>query len=138
MKTVHMILVALVMAFAMVSCATKGADMNVNVAGEWKVVSLNGNDVPETMNAPALNFDMDEQMYSGATGANLLNGSFTCENGNLTLGEAALTQMMADSISMVVEGQFLKAVSAVKTVSYDNGSLLLKDENGNILMVLSK
>lgn len=135
MKKLSMMLAAVALTLAMASCEKKTA---VDLAGEWKVVELNGTEVPETMQAPALAFDTAENTYSGATGANILHGEFTFENGNLTLGEAGVTQMMADSISMVVEGAYLKAIAAVKTVAEENGSLLLKDESGNTLVKLSK
>ena len=127
---------AVAITFSAVACSTSS---NVDLSGEWSVVSISGQDVPETMQEPVLSFDTANKTYSGVTGVNTINGSYTLENENISFSDGPMTKMAADPTSMEIEVGYIKAITAAKTiVSSSDNTLTLKDEEGNELMTLKK
>lgn len=123
------------MTMGMTSCATQ-KDLNLN--GEWKVINIKGMDVPETMQEAVLAFDESSHSYHGVTGVNIINGSYSLNDQELTLGEGAMTRMMGDPVSMEVETKYVQAVASVKSATMEEDKLLLQDAEGTVLMTLVK
>lgn len=120
----------------MASCGSQQA--GINLSGEWKVTAINGTQVPKTLNEPAISFDTEKSTFSGVTGVNIMNGQYKLSDTKLTFSDAPTTMMMADSISMVVEETYIKALKSVTTVSEENGVITLKDNDGKSVMTLQK
>lgn len=128
------ILAATALVMGMASCDNTPKTMDIN--GDWKVATIAGEEVPETMEEATLSFDASNNSYHGVTGVNLINGEYELKEGNLTLSEGAMTRMMGDSISDAVEIKYISAIHAVTTVAEEEGKLLLMDSEGNTLMTL--
>lgn len=128
------ILAATTLVMGMASCDNTPKTMDIN--GDWKVATIAGEEVPETMEEATLSFDASNNSYHGVTGVNLINGEYELKEGNLTLSEGAMTRMMGDSISDAVEIKYISAIHAVTTVAEEEGKLLLMDIEGNTLMTL--
>lgn len=139
MKKNH-ILTAMAIALCASSCSTtQTPSTTLNLEGEWKVITLNNETIPATMSAPMLTFITTDNTFSGVTGVNIINGSYTLDKeGNLTFSDGPTTKMMGDSISMVIEDAYIKAIAAVKSVNDNAGTLELKDATGKVVMTLSK
>lgn len=80
--------------------------------GDWKVLSLNGNDVGEKQEAPTLTFDVVGSKVMGTTGCNRYNGSFEMDKEARTLvpGPLASTKMMCEPGNL--EPDFLQVMGA--------------------------
>lgn len=134
------ILTIMAISLGLASCTTQTKpELNLNLNGEWKVITLAGEAVPETLNKPQITFDVANKSFSSNTGVNTLNGSFTQDpEGNISFSDGPMTRMMGDSVSMAVEDNFVKAIAAAKTVSEADGTLSLKDADGKVVMTLKK
>lgn len=131
------LIAAAALALGATSCKTSvGNDLDIN--GEWKVTTINGENVPETMEKASLTFDEKTKSYNGVTGVNLINGSYQLTNNDLTIEEGAMTRKIADPVSNDVEVKYINAIHATKSASIENGKLLLKDDKGKTLMELEK
>ena len=134
------ILTIMAISLGLASCTTQTKpELNLNLNGEWKVITLAGEAVPETLNEPQITFDVANKSFSSNTGVNTLNGSFTQDpEGNISFSDGPMTRMMGDSVSMAVEDNFVKAIAAAKTVTEADGTLSLKDADGKVVMTLKK
>lgn len=135
MKKLTKIIPTLAISMAVSSCAVH--TFGVNLSGDWKVTSINGTAVPETMSEPTLSFT-GKRSFSGVTGVNVMNGKFKHSGSKLKFNDAPITRMMADPVSMQVEDSYIKALQNASTVSEDNGTLILKDKSGKAVMTLKK
>lgn len=113
-------------------------EKTINIDGEWAVSTIEGESLPETINEVILSFDTNTQSYHGMTGVNIINGNYELKDNAITLSEGALTQMMGDSISMVVEAKYINAIHSAKSIAESEGQITLQDAEGNALMVLVK
>lgn len=128
---------ALALALGTTSCKNNiSGDIDIN--GEWKVATINGEVVPKTLEAASLTFDTKANTYNGVTGVNLINGSYQMKDGALTIGEGAMTRKMGDPVSNDVETKYINAIHMTRTVAVEGGKLLLKDSIGKTVMELEK
>lgn len=111
---------------------------DIDINGEWKVLSINGDIIPKTLETATLTFDNKSKSYSGVTGVNIINGSYQQKDNALTIGEGAMTRKMGDPVSNDVETKYINAIHATKSVALKNRKLLLKDNAGNTLMELKR
>ena len=136
-KTIVIAMTALILGIS--SCSTPNSTTkNLDINGDWRVSSIGGEDVPETLEEATLSFDENTQSYHGVTGVNLINGSYQLDDHTLTIDEGAMTRKMGDSISNEIEMKYINAIHATKSVTKEDGKLILQDDAGNTLMVLVK
>ena len=136
-KTLVITMTALIWGIS--SCSTQNSTTkNLDINGDWRVSSIGGEDVPETLEEATLSFDENTQSYHGVTGVNLINGSYQLDDHTLTIDEGAMTRKMGDSISNEIEMKYINAIHATKSVTKEDGKLILQDDAGNTLMVLVK
>lgn len=136
-KTLLFATTALFLGFA--SCSTKSnTTKNLEINGDWKVSTIGGEAVPETLEEASLSFDENTKSYHGVTGVNLINGNYQLEDHSLKLNDGAMTRKMGDSISNDIEMKYINALHATKSVSAEGEKLLLLDDEGNLLMELVK
>ncbi len=126
---------AMAITLSAVACSTNS---NVDLSGEWAVITISGENVPETLKEPVLTFDTTNNTYSGVTGINSISGDYTLENNNITFSDGPMTKMAGDPTSMEIENGYIKAITSAKTFSANDETLTLKDEDGNELMTLKK
>lgn len=131
-----LLLPALLLCFA--SCATKKSAYQV--AGEWNVTKLGEKSITPVENqTPFLGFDLNEGRVYGFTGCNRLTGGFEPTEfvkGKPNFTPFACTRMFCQEDKY--ETEFLKALSEVKASEMKDGKILLKDQEGDVLVVLEK
>ena len=120
----------------MTSCRSGSEAIDLN--GDWKVSTINGETVPKTLEEVTLSFDNTSNSYHGVTGVNIINGTYRQHNQTLTLEEGAMTRKMGDPVSNDVEMKYVSAIHAVKSVLNKKGKLMLLDEKGKNLMTLDR
>ena len=118
----------------MTSCQSN--PKSIDLDGEWKVTTIDGEAIPQTIEEVILSFD--NGFYHGVTGVNVINGTYLKEDNSLTLGEGAMTKMLGDPISNEVEFKYIQAIHSVKSVADESGKLLLQDGDGKTLMTLER
>lgn len=125
-----------------ITLAKKESAVKVSMLkGEWKITSVNGEDVPSGMeNQPFLAFDLKEKKIHGNAGCNLMNGGFETNTGNARSISFpnVITTMMACP-DMELEGKILKAMNEVKSFDVlSGGGIGMYDANGALILVLEK
>lgn len=118
-----------------VSCGNSAKEA-VDVNGEWAVVSIDGNAVETIMNEVVISFDGTN--YSANTGVNMINGTYSIENGALTLSEGMMTRMAGDPAAMAQETNFVNAIQEPLCINLSGEKLELLDADGNVKLVLAK
>lgn len=107
--------------------------------GAWKVVSLNGSQVPADSEMQMV-IDIPELKLHGNAGCNTMNGSIYInpdKQNSLEFKDVITTRMTCPQIEL--EQQLLTALSQVTSVQFSsNGQLLLNDASGHTLVTLSK
>lgn len=128
----------------MSGCATQKGVKNTDpqaLAGEWSIVSVDGQPVTSTEKVPFIGFNTAEKRVSGNSGCNLMNGSYEAQAGKITFGRMMSTMMMCPD--METERKVLKAVEEVKTYSIENPKdkpavLHLSNAEGKSIITLEK
>lgn len=120
----------------------KESDVKLSILkGEWKIVSVNGEDVPTGMEKqPFLAFDLKEKRIHGNAGCNLINGGFETNASNAkSISFPAVISTMMACPDMEIEGKILKAINDVKSFDVlSGGGIGLYDANGALVLVLQK
>lgn len=122
---------------AVVSCKSLPADM---LEGEWNAVSISGQSITPSDQTPYLGFDMAEGRLYGFNGCNRLMGSIDTKaflKGKVDFSKMGST-MMACPDNKYEQLFTQAAASARKMELQDDGSLVLKDENKETVMQLTK
>ena len=129
-----------IIAGALTLAACCGGNDSAALQGTWNIETMTGIDnVKAAWKQPSISFDTAESTYSGVAGANLLNGGYKAKDGSISFGDAAMTRMMADSITMVIERRYVELLSEVnKYQCGEDGCLILSNEDGSQSITLSK
>lgn len=88
----------------------------------YNLTQLFGQAVPEGSGAN-IQFDTENMRYSGSTGCNNFNGTYTLDKKKLTLGEAATTRKMCPDMKQ--EERMLKMLAQVTGFSQKGTELKL-------------
>lgn len=129
-----------IIAGALTLAACSGGNDPAALQGTWNIETMTGIDnVKAAWKQPSISFDTAESTYSGVAGANLLNGGYKAKDGSISFGDAAMTRMMADSITMVIERRYVELLSEVSKYQFgEDGCLILSNEDGSQSITLSK
>ena len=129
-----------IIAGALTLAACSGGNDSAALQGTWNIEPMTGIDnVKAAWKQPSISFDTAESTYSGVAGANLLNGGYKAKDGSISFGDAAMTRMMADSITMVIERRYVELLSEVNKYQFgEDGCLILSNEDGSQSITLSK
>ena len=129
-----------IIAGALTLAACCGGNDSPALQGTWNIETMTGIDnVKAAWKQPSISFDTAESTYSGVAGANLLNGGYKAKDGSISFGDAAMTRMMADSITMVIERRYVELLSEVNKYQFgEDGCLILSNEDGSQSITLSK
>ena len=122
---------------AVASCKSLPADM---LEGEWNAVNISGQSITPSDQTPYLGFDMAEGRLYGFNGCNRLMGSIDTKaflKGKVDFSKMGST-MMACPDNKYEQLFTQAAASARKMELQDDGSLVLKDENKETVMQLTK
>ena len=129
-----------IIAGALTLAACCGGNDSAALQGTWNIETMTGIDnVKAGCKQPSISFDTAESTYSGVAGANLLNGGYKAKDGSISFGDAAMTRMMADSITMVIERRYVELLSEVNKYQFgEDECLILSNEDGSQSITLSK
>lgn len=120
----------------------KESDVKLSILkGEWKIISVNGEDIPSGMEKqPSLTFDLKEKRIHGNAGCNLINGGFeTNESNAKSISFPAVISTMMACPDMEVEGKILKAINEVKSFDVlSGGGIGFYNADGALVLVLQK
>lgn len=108
--------------------------------GAWRIVSLSSEDVPQDAGLEMV-IDLPEGKMHANGGCNVINGSIVSEPSvpdAIRFDNLISTRMMCPNIS--VEQKFINCLAEVNSASVgsDPGTALLKDSQGNVLIVLAR
>lgn len=138
-RVIFYVLMLPMMIGMMFSCSETKTDAK-KLDGKWNIVEVKGEKV-SSEKVPFMEFDMAQKKLHGNAGCNMFNSSFTLDDDNvsaITIAPGAATMMACPD--MTTEDAIMKAmvdVKGVKSGSSDN-EMTLVDQNGNVLLVLSK
>lgn len=111
-----------------------------DINGEWKISKVEGAAVEVADKTPFLSFNVAENAIHGNGGCNIINGSFSQEEGNpssLKFGHM-ITTMMAGP-GMETERKVFGAINKVASfVLNEDGTLSLMDAENNEVLLLVK
>ena len=97
----------------------------------WVAFELNG----KAVEGPTLQYTTEK--VSGTGGCNQFNGPITIEDDAIQIGPLASTRMMCEG-KADVEAQYFAALQAARTFTLDGEVLVLKAEDGHVLLKFKK
>ena len=123
----------------MISCSEAKTDAK-KLEGKWNVVEVKGEKILKE-GLPYMEFDMAQNKLHGNAGCNMFNTTITLDANDvssITIAPGAATMMACPD--MATEDAIMKAMGDVKAVKAGNSEsqLALVDQDGNVLLVLSK
>lgn len=107
--------------------------------GKWMVTRMDGKYITQSGKTPYLSFHVKEGRISGFTGCNRLTGAISVQNmlkGRADFTKTGSTRMLCADDKY--ERAFLKNLAEAYTISYESRKLVLRDKNGEQLLVLAK
>jgi heat shock protein HslJ len=111
--------------------AIAGDDDDGAPAARWVAVELNG----KAVEGPTLDYTSDKA--SGTGGCNRFNGPISIEDDAVQIGPLASTRMTCEG-KAETETQYFAALEAARSFVLDRDSLVLKDEDGHVLVKFKK
>lgn len=111
-----------------------------DINGEWKISKVDGAAVEIADKTPFLSFNVAEKAVHGNGGCNIINGSFSQEEGNpSSLKFSQMISTMMAGPGMETERKVLMAMSKVVSfVLNEDGTLSLMDIDNNEVLLLVK
>ena len=112
-----------------------------DLKGEWIISQVEGAEVGKTENVPFIALNIEEKRLHGNAGCNVINGGFeqdADQPSSLRFPQVISTMMACPD--MEAEGKILQALNKVRSFAkgQEDGTLVLMDENGTEVMVLSQ
>ena len=134
MKIRYLSAVAVALALLLVACGSGPGDGSSFQDTRWVLVSLGG-DPPLAGRAPSAEFAADQ--ISGSAGCNTYFGTYTASDGEITIGDLAVTEMwcMEPEGVMDQETAFLTALNSAASYRVDGQRLELLDQAGTQILV---
>lgn len=109
-----------------------------DINGEWTISKVDGVEIEVADKTPFLSFNVADNAVHGNGGCNIINGSFSQEEGNassLKFGQMISTMMAGPG--METEGKVLEAMNKVASfVVNEDGTLSLLDAGNNEVLLL--
>lgn len=109
-----------------------------DINGEWTILKVDGVEIEVADKTPFLSFNVADNAVHGNGGCNIINGSFSQEEGNassLKFGQMISTMMAGPG--METEGKVLEAMNKVASfVVNEDGTLSLMDAGNNEVLLL--
>lgn len=123
----------------MISCSEAKTDAK-KLEGKWNVIEVKGEKILKE-GLPYMEFDMAQNKLHGNAGCNMFNSSFTLDDkeiSSITIAPGAATMMACPD--MATEDAIMQAMGNVKAVKAGSSEseMVLVDQDGNVLLVLSK
>ncbi|MFN2165550.1 MAG: META domain-containing protein, partial [Anaerolineae bacterium] len=131
----HFTLVAVALALLLlVACGSGPGEDSALQSTRWVLASLSG-EPPLAGRAPSAEFAADQ--ISGSAGCNTYFGTYEVSDGEITIGDLAVTEMwcMEPEGLMDQEAAFLQALNTAASYRLDAGQLELYDNAGSLILV---
>lgn len=127
MKKIFFILTA-AMAFLFTGC--QGEE---DLKGVWKAEKVIYEGAEKTSDTCFLQFEKQGAGYSlsGNAGVNVVNGTVILKNGNIEVGNLAMTRMMGDPVSQDFEDSFMQILMNAESYELESDSLTVTDKAKN-------
>ena len=109
-----------------------------DINGEWTISKVDGVEIEVADKTPFLSFNVADNAVHGNGGCNIINGSFSQEEGNASSlkFDQMISTMMAGP-GMETEGKVLEAMNKVASfVVNEDGTLSLMDAGNNEVLLL--
>lgn len=90
------------------------------LSGEWTIMKVKGQDVPQEDRMPYINFDVSTGRFYASNGCNTINGSFSLKGSKLQFSQVASTLMLCDNIPFEHEISVLLGGEAAPSVAIRN------------------
>ena len=133
MKTFNRLLIIASMIILASSCG------RVDLAGEWKIVSVGSEQIQDSKAVPTLSFNEETGQIHGYTGVNIVNGEYVQEGRKLSLKGLGMTMMAGPAEDMALERKIVSAFENIHSTKLnENDELLILDQQGDTLMVLAR
>lgn len=109
-----------------------------DIKGKWRIVTVLGENISVSGQAPFVNFDTDNSRISAFAGCNRLSGGIKSgEKNTLTISNVVSTRMACPDMS--TEQNVLTALGQAGSFGFSpNGNLLLFSAGGNAVMELMR
>ncbi len=102
----------------------------------WNVEDIDGKGVTDGSSAQII-FD-ETGLIAGSTGCNNFNAPVTAKDGNLEIGDSALTRKLCDPALNDQEQKFIAVFNDLGSYKFDsNGRLILKSSGGQSITATS-
>ncbi len=125
-------LAALITVGALTACAQpQKEEAQVDIAGEWVLTVVNGEDVSTTVRADKIiNFDVKENRFNAKVGCNNLFGGININESNLSIGQVASTMMACDKAAMDMDQKVSRTLEQTQSYVIQKGELILLNSKG--------
>ena len=132
--------IATAMAAVLTGCACQKSTMKDAMTHEWNIDKIDGQALDNKgEKAPFIGLDVENSRVYGNASCNSLTGGFKAEGdakkGTIDLSQMGMTRMMCPDMS--TETKIMEALSRVKKYRFDNGSLILTDDNDKAVIEMS-
>ena len=131
---------ATAMAAILTGCACQKTTMKDAMTHEWNIDKIDGQALENKgEKTPFIGLDVKNSRVYGNASCNSLTGGFKAEGdakkGTIDLSQMGMTRMMCPDMS--TETKIIEALSRVKKYRFDNGSLILTDDNDKAVIEMS-
>jgi heat shock protein HslJ len=128
------LLLILLALFFLTACGGSGGEAPDLDGTEWGLVEMNGETIPEDVE---ITIAFSEGQISGQSACNRYFAGYTQEGNTLTFDQAGSSNMFCEGL-MDFEGDYLLALSEVKSFDVNGDNLSLKNESGEASLVFRK
>jgi heat shock protein HslJ len=128
------LLFTLLALFFLTACGGSGGEAPDLDGTEWGLFEMNGEAIPEDVE---INIAFSEGQISGQSACNRYFAGYTQEGNTLTFDQAGSSNMFCEGL-MDFEGEYLLALSEVKSFESSGDTMTLKNESGEAILVFSK
>lgn len=109
------------------------------LAGQWNLVSLNGEAIQPGEEMPFIIFDINEKRFSGFTGCNRLSATLNLDElkqCKAKFDNVAMTRKLCENHKM--ESDFVEVLNDATTIRIAEGQLYIYSENSDLTLVFAK
>lgn len=117
------------------ACATK-KEVAVSVDGDWHICQVYDEALVATEEFSLPELSLKDGNYHMYCGCNQINGSYSLEEDKLRLDDGLSTKMFCPDV-MELEDTLLRLLGKTYTIVEDEGSLVLRDDAGAIILILA-
>ena len=111
--------------------AVHAEDDEAPLTARWIAIELDG----KTVDGPTLDYTTDK--VSGTGGCNRFNGQIAIEDDAIQIGPLMSTKMFCEGKSDI-EAKYFAALEQARAFTLEDGKLLLKGEDGQVLVKFRK